>query len=138
MPQRNLVGRVGGLIAWVLAATLVFVTWCPLSMRPHLGDANVERFTAFFVTAAAFVLGYPKRPILIGLGAVAAATILEVGQLFIPGRDAAFGDLMTKAVGGLAGAFTSHLLLRLWPVSRKPKTPPRGNVSRRRASASDG
>jgi hypothetical protein len=95
--------RFAAALPWVLIAGLVFVTWCPPHLRPHFGSANMERFAAFFVTAAAFVFGFPRRGGWIALGVVLVAAILEVGQLFIPGRDAHLRDALVKCVGGLSG-----------------------------------
>jgi VanZ family protein len=101
-------------IAWALACFVVFATWGPQSLRPHLGDAQLERFGAYFVTAGTFVLAYPRRPWTIALAAVAVAVVLEVGQLFIPGRDAGAPDAIAKALGGLSGAAFAASATAIW------------------------
>ncbi len=107
-------------MAWILAATVVFVTLGPQGLRPHLADAQVERFGAYFVTAATFVVGYPRRPRLIALFAVCAAILLEIGQAFAPGRDPGVPDAIAKALGGLCGAAASMVLLRFRPRAVGP------------------
>ena len=92
------------LTAWALLGFVVFATWGPQSLRPHLGGAQFERFGAYFVAAMAFVFAYPRRPLLIAVAAVIVALFLELGQLFIPGRDAGVADAIAKSLGGLAGA----------------------------------
>ena len=112
--------RVAAFLAWMLAAGLVLVTWGPQSLRPHLGDASLERFGAFFVTAAMFVLGYPRRAGLIALGGVAFAIVLELGQLIAPGRDAGLPDVIAKALGGLAGVLATIAILWALRAASKP------------------
>jgi VanZ family protein len=102
------------LIAWALLCVIVFTTWGPQSLRPHLGDPQFERFGAYFAATVAFVFAYPRRPAAIAAAAVVAALFLEVGQLFIPGRDAGVADAMAKAMGGLAGAALAAILSRPW------------------------
>jgi VanZ family protein len=119
MEQFRLVAKV---VAWALAAFLVFATLGPQSLRPHLGDARLERFGAYFVTAAAFVVAYPKRPWTIAFGVVAAAVLLELGQVLVPGRDARIVDAITKALGGLAGV--GAMQATLYFSGRLPRRPP--------------
>jgi VanZ family protein len=101
-------------VAWALVCFIVFATWGPQSLRPHLGDAQLERFGAYFVTAGAFVFAYLRRPWTIAVAAVAVAVLLEVGQLFIPGRDAGVPDAIAKALGGLSGAAVAAAAARIW------------------------
>jgi hypothetical protein len=100
-------------IAWALVGFIIFATLGPQSLRPHLGDAQLERFAAYFLTSAALVLAYPRRPWTIALAAVALAVLLELGQLLVPGRDAGVSDAVAKAVGGLIGAAAATALLRV-------------------------
>jgi VanZ family protein len=99
-------------VPWALACFIVFATWGPQSLRPHLGDPQVERFGAYFVTTIAFVFAYPRRPWTIAAAAVAVAVLLELGQLAIPGRDAGVPDAIAKALGGLAGDAVAVALLK--------------------------
>ncbi len=99
--------------AWLLAAFVLFATWCPQPLRPHLADPGIERFGAFFLTAAMFVVGYPRRALLIAFGALAFAVVLELGQFVAPGRDPGVPDVVAKILGGLTGALASYLTLRV-------------------------
>ena len=108
------------LLAWLLAAFLVFATWCPQPLRPHIGDAGIERFGAFFLTAAMFVAGYPRRAFPIAIGAVAFAVALELGQFVAPGRDPGVPDVIAKILGGLTGVLASHFTLRLLGGAARP------------------
>jgi VanZ family protein len=113
------------LIAWALVAFIVFATLGPQSLRPHLGDPQLERFGAYFVTAVAFVLAYPRRPWTIALTAVVLAVLLELGQLIVPGRDAGVSDAVAKAVGGLSGAAAAAALLSVGRFLFGPPPPNR-------------
>ena len=112
--MNNRVRRAAAFAAWTLIAYVVFVTLGPQKMRPHLGDAQLERFGSYFITAAMFVVGYPKRPLAICAAAMAVAILLEVGQLLVPGRDAGVPDAMAKAVGGLVGAAVAAGANQCW------------------------
>ncbi|MDR3507903.1 MAG: hypothetical protein P4L64_08420 [Caulobacteraceae bacterium] len=114
MSKSGLFHTVLSLAAWVLAAFVVFATLGPQGLRPHLGDAQTERFAAYFVTAAAFVIAYPRRAALVAPSAVAIAILLELGQRLAPGRDAGLHDAIAKAMGGVAGALAADLGLILW------------------------
>ncbi len=111
--------RAAILVAWSLAAFIVFATLGPQSERPHLGPAQFERFGAYFVTSAAFVIAYPRRPLLIAICVVLAAVLLELGQLLVPGRDAGAPDAMAKALGGLCGAAITAGGVEIWRRSHK-------------------
>jgi hypothetical protein len=76
------------LLAWALAVAIVLVTGGPVGLRPQLGHPHLERLGAYVVLAVVWTLAYPRRPVWVAVGLVLAAMGLEVGQLFIPGRDA--------------------------------------------------
>lgn len=114
MISERLLQRGATVLAWLLAAALAFVTWCPQGLRPHLGDPDIERFGAFFVTAFMFVVGYPRRARLIAIGAVAFAIVLELSQFLAPGRDPGVRDVIAKALGGLAGVLAAYTMQRPW------------------------
>jgi hypothetical protein len=93
----RVVGSLGAKgLAWALALYLVFVTLGPQSVRPHVGPADAERFAAFFVTAVAFVVSYPRRPMLIAAGSAIFAVALELAQFLAPGRDPGVRDAIAK------------------------------------------
>ena len=115
------VRRIAVLLAWVLAAALIVFTWGPQSMRPHLfANPQVERFGAYFLTAAVFVFAYPKRFALIAAAAAIFAVLLELGQFVAPGRDPGLSDAIAKAVGGVCGA--------IGPNSVASRTPDQGTT----------
>jgi len=108
--------------AWGLLGGIVLATLGPQRLRPHLGDAQLERFGAYFLTASAFVLAYPRRPLVIAVASATIAVVLELGQFFAPGRDPGFPDAIAKALGGIAGALLMACAWRLWRQNRS-RTP---------------
>ncbi len=120
MPQILRLSAVGA--AWGLLGGIVLATLGPQSLRPHLGDAQLERFAAYFLTASAFVLAYPRRPLVIALASATIAVVLEFGQFFAPGRDPGIADAIAKAFGGIAGTVMMAFAWRLWR-HRRSKAP---------------
>ena len=111
-----------GLAALVFAG-IAFATLCPQSMRPHLGDADVERFGAYVLLGACASLAFPRRGSLVVFAVAIAAFGLEAGQLLVPGRDAVFSDACVKAMGGVWGCFAAQssyaLKRKLFPSRRR-------------------
>jgi hypothetical protein len=110
------------ILAWSLAAAILFVTWCPQGMRPHLGNPDLERFGAFFLTSTMFVLAYPRRAALIAFGAVAFAVVLELGQFLAPGRDPGVRDVIAKAFGGISGVLVAFVALQVGSAFLRPRS----------------
>jgi peptidoglycan/LPS O-acetylase OafA/YrhL len=122
MPRHATLRRVAVLLAWSLAIGLILVTWGPQALRPRIAHPSVERFGAFFLTAAIFVAAYPRRAVTIALASVVFAVALELGQFLAPGRDPRISDAIVKSLGGLCGAAAVHFGLRarrLWRPERR-------------------
>jgi VanZ family protein len=88
--------------AWVFLALIAFWTLGPVEDRPRLGPPQLERFGAYFVLGALFAYAY-ARPRLVAVSLAIVAVGLELGQLFVPGRDAGVPDAIAKALGAIAG-----------------------------------
>jgi VanZ family protein len=73
---------------------------------------RTEHAIAYFGTAIIMALAYRERPRLLVqfLLLVVLAGILEVGQLYVPGRTAAFLDFAASSTGAALGA------LLMWVV----------------------
>jgi VanZ family protein len=69
-----------------------------------------EHLLAYFYTAAALTGAYPRTPKskLVG-GLIAYAAVLEVGQLYVPGRAAQVVDWAAGALGAVFGVLTFTL-----------------------------
>jgi VanZ family protein len=92
------------LLAWLLAAAVTFATLGPPSWRPH---ANIthdgEHALAFVLLGLAFALAYPRHRIAAAGLIVVAIGVLELLQLFAPGRHARLEDFIVDALTALVG-----------------------------------
>jgi hypothetical protein len=91
-------------LAVTALAGVVFVTLCPIGLRPHLASADVERFGAYFVLGALAARVSGRRALSAAALVVLVAIALEAAQRFAPGRHARVSDATIKALGGGVGA----------------------------------
>jgi VanZ family protein len=86
------------LFAWLLAAAVTFATLGPPTLRPHsdLGQDG-EHALAFLLVGLAFGLAYRKRRLAVTAIAVALIGMLELMQLWAPGRHARVEDFLVDA-----------------------------------------
>jgi VanZ family protein len=99
------------LLAWSLAAAVTFATLGPASYRPHshLGQDG-EHALAFVLIGVAFGLAYARHRLLTTAIAVVSIGLLEILQLWAPGRHARFEDFVVDALTACAGlAFAAGL-----------------------------
>jgi VanZ family protein len=100
------------LFAWSLAAAVTFATLGPPSYRPHashLGQDG-EHALAFILIGLAFGLAYARHRLLTTAVAVVSIGLLEILQLWAPGRHARFEDFAVDALTACAGlAFAAEL-----------------------------
>jgi VanZ like family len=92
------------LIAWLLAAAVTFATLGPPLYRPHsnLGQDG-EHALAFVLIGLAFGLAYPSHRLLTACISVPMIGVLEVLQIFVPGRHARLEDFIVDAAAACAG-----------------------------------
>ena len=92
------------LVAWLLAAAVTFVTLGPEDVRPHpvLGQQG-DHALAFLLVGILFSLAYPQRSWTVSAVAVALIGLLEIMQLWVPGRHARFADFVVDALSPCAG-----------------------------------
>lgn len=98
--------RLFAVVAGVLCLAFVaFATLSPIELRPttELG-LGWEHLIAFAVIATFLTFASPKHVWQILVVVVLAAILLEVGQLYVPGRHARWIDGATKIFGSLIGA----------------------------------
>lgn len=92
------------LIAWLLAAAVIFATLGPANLRPHfdLGH-NSEHAFAFLFVGISFGLAYKRNRPLTAIISIAAIGVLEILQLWDPGRHARLEDFVVDALAACAG-----------------------------------
>ncbi|RUX22659.1 hypothetical protein EOA27_02925 [Mesorhizobium sp. M2A.F.Ca.ET.037.01.1.1] len=99
------------LAALALLALITFATLSPIELRPRLSDPNIERALAYVLLGLALALGFPSRVTQTVLFVCAVAGVLEVLQLFDPGRHARFVDGLLKAAAGVVGIVLGRFVI---------------------------
>lgn len=91
-------------IAWLLAAAVAFATLGPPTYRPHsdLGQ-NGEHALAFVLVGLAFGLAYGRNRWRTAAISALLIGLLEVLQLWMPGRHARLLDYVVDALAACAG-----------------------------------
>jgi VanZ family protein len=92
------------LFAWLLAAAVTFATLGPPRFRPHsdLGQDG-EHALAFVLIGLAFGLAYSRNRLLTSVASVVIIGVLEILQLWAPGRHARIEDFVVDALAACAG-----------------------------------
>lgn len=103
------------IIAWLFAAAVTFATLGPAPLRPHseMGQ-NSEHGLAFVLVGLAFGLAYPRRRLAVAAISVVLIGLLELMQLWAPGRHARLEDFLVDAATaciGFAIAAAIHLIV---------------------------
>lgn len=109
------------LIAWCLAAAVTFATLGPPRFRPHssLGQDGEHAF-AFVLIGLAFGAAYAGHRWLTAAIAVAGIGLIEILQLWAPGRHARLEDFVVDALAACFGLFAAAALD--WLVERSRRT----------------
>src|SRR5713226_1224213 len=111
------------IFAWLLAAAVTFATLGPPRFRPHsdLGQ-DAEHALAFVLVGLAFGLAYSRNRLLTSVIAVVMIGVVEILQLWAPGRHARLEDFVVDAMAaGVGLALTAGLD---WTIRRSnPGTP---------------
>jgi VanZ family protein len=92
------------IIAWLLTAAITFATLGPARLRPHsdLGQDG-EHALAFVLVGLAFGLAYTRHRLLTAGLAVVLIAVLELLQLWMPGRHARLEDFVVDALAACVG-----------------------------------
>src|SRR5467141_1782620 len=111
------------IFAWLLAAAVTFATLGPPRFRPHadLGQDG-EHALAFILIGLAFGAAYPRHRLLATVMAVAGIGLIEILQLWAPGRHARLEDFVVDASMACVGlAITAGLG---WAIGRSRRPNP--------------
>ena len=97
--------------AWLLTAAVTFATLGPPLYRPHsdLGQDG-EHALAFVLVGLAFGFAYSRRRLLTASIAVVLIGVLELLQLWVPGRHARLEDFIVDALAACAGIAAAAML----------------------------
>jgi VanZ family protein len=110
------------IIAWLLTAAVTFATLGPASLRPHsdLGQDG-EHALAFVLVGLAFGLAYARHRLLTTGIAIVLIGVLEMLQLWMPGRHARLEDFIVDALAACAGIGVAAVLDLLMQLMRRLK-----------------
>jgi VanZ family protein len=104
--------KVARIAAWGLAVAIVILSLVPAALRPETSVPHgLEHLLIYAATGFAFGLGYKRRHDLLAVFLVIASGIIEIAQLFVPGRHARLSDLVIDAVAACIGLVTSSLIV---------------------------
>jgi VanZ family protein len=104
----------------ILLVLIGVVGWLTLTPKPppaiDLGWDKLNHVAAFMALGFSAYLSYPdsaRRRVAALCAMVALGGLIEILQLYVPGRSSEWGDLLADAIGVGAGAIVAVLLLRL-------------------------
>jgi VanZ family protein len=92
--------------AWLAVVAIVVLSVVPGQVRPDvLGEKHIEHLVAYFGTAMLLAAGYSRRYQLVLICVVLSACsgLLEVVQLWIPGRSSSVIDFAVSSLGAWTG-----------------------------------
>ena len=99
------------IIAWSLATAIVVLSVVPPGLRPETAAPHhLEHFIIYSATGFAFGLGYDRKHSLLAPLLVVFSGLVEIVQLFVPGRHARLGDFVIDAAAISLGLFTVSLV----------------------------
>jgi VanZ family protein len=109
------------IFAWLLAAAVTFATLGPPRFRPHsdLGQDGEHAF-AFVLVGLAFGLAYTRYRVLTTVISVVVIGIIEILQLWAPGRHARIEDFVVDALATCAGLAVAAGMD--WVIQRSRRT----------------
>jgi VanZ family protein len=93
----------------IAALSLVAPSLRPVTMLPH----DLEHAAIFAITGFTLGLGYPNRIQLHMSALIIFAAVIELAQLYAPGRHARVIDFVVDALAACAGVAFAAILLRL-------------------------
>jgi VanZ family protein len=111
--------KIAGGLTVVAFAVLSLV---PRELRPHTGFAPpLEHISAYAIGAGLLTLGYYKRnrPLFVVLSLSLYAAILEIAQIWVPGRNPTVIDFAASSAGALIGSALAWIGLQATPSTRK-------------------
>jgi VanZ family protein len=92
------------LFAWLLAAAVTFATLGPPRFRPHSDfGQDGEHALAFVLLGLAFGLAYTRNRLLTCVISVVMIGVIEILQLWAPGRHARLEDFVVDALAACVG-----------------------------------
>jgi VanZ family protein len=104
--------------AWLSVLGLLVASWTPGDYMIRTGvRGSFEHVGAYFLTTLLLVIAHPGwPPWAVGAALAVYAGILELGQLYVPGRHSQFEDFAASCLGVAFVIFAATLIRRTRPV----------------------
>lgn len=100
--------------AWFFLLVIVALSVVPPTLRPTTTvPHDLEHALAFLGSGILFGIAYTGHEFVLSTGAVALCAVIEMVQLFVPGRHARMIDLVVDAAAALVGVFVGTLARRM-------------------------
>lgn len=108
-------------IAWGLAAAIAYATIGPASQRPQLRvGQNGEHALAFVLLGLAFGLAHTRNRSLTATFVITFTGVIEILQLWAPGRHARMTDFVVDALAASVGLLLAAALD--WKLKRTQRS----------------
>ena len=103
-------------VAWFSVTVLGVASWLPAEEMIRTGaDGRLEHAAGYLISGLAIFTAYPQRPKwLVTILMTYYAAVLEFGQLFVPGREAAISDWASSSGGVLCALFLYDAYQRVY------------------------
>src|SRR5271166_4055243 len=97
----KVISRLLRVAAWLSVPVLALASWTPGEDMLRTGvSGRLEHIVAYFISALLWVTGYPRgTPWVIGSALAVYAGVLEVGQIYVPGRHSQVEDFAASCLG---------------------------------------
>jgi VanZ family protein len=104
--------RIARLAGLACLPVLIWLSWIPKAWEVRTGAAGqVEHLLAYAGTAGLLAFGFHRAPAWqLGAALAVLAGVLEVGQIWVPGRTAQVIDFAASAGGALLGIAAARIL----------------------------
>jgi len=105
-------------VGYIGFSMIVMLSLAPAGSRPHSGyGGEYEHLLAYALVGFAFGMGYrtARWQLFAGLALSSAAAVLELLQIFVPGRNAEITGFLISSMGawlGLAVSIAASAVLR--------------------------
>jgi VanZ family protein len=107
--------KLARILGWLAIITIIVLSVVPGDERPHTGaSGHYEHVVAYLITAALLTFSYNARhsPVVIAVGLSFLSGLMEILQIYIPGRHAGFDDFAASSVGVVIGLALTWFFLR--------------------------
>ena len=110
--------RIFGAIGWILASAILVLSIVPPSYRPETAAPhNGEHFAIYLATGIAIAIRYRDRLPIVTMGLLLFCGLIEILQLWVPGRHARLSDFLIDTAAAWVGVGVVFVAGK-WGLSR--------------------